>query len=332
MHEAEFWETEGDKIRCLLCPHRCLIAPGKSGICRVRTNRDGHLIADSYSEVISVSLDPIEKKPLFHFYPGSGVLSIGPRGCNFSCRYCQNWQVSQNSGGTLNISPERLVEEASAESAVGIAYTYTEPIVAFEFVRDTAKLARSRGLKNILVTNGYILEEPLNRLIEVTDAMNIDLKSMDQDFYRKICGGSLDPVLNTIRTVANSTVHLELTNLIITCYNDSEKQVGRLVDFVASVDPDIPVHFSGYHPAYRFNAPPTPLEILLRAKAIADRSLKYVYIGNRQTETGRDTFCPKCGNMLVSRAGYSGSIVGITPLGVCSQCGSNVDIEGPWNT
>jgi len=289
------------------------------------------LVADSYSEVISVAVDPIEKKPLYHFFPGETVLSIGPRGCNFSCSFCQNWQISQENGRTLHITPETLVGEALNAGCIGIAYTYTEPIVAFEFVRDTAKIARRQGLKNVLVSNGFVMPEPLAKLLEVIDAINIDLKSMDDEFYRQVCRGRLDPVLDTIRAVAKSSVHLEITNLLIPGYNDSDEQLQKIVDFVASIDERIPVHFSGYYPAYQFDAPPTPVETLARAHEIAKNKLNYIYAGNRPTSWGRDTHCPHCGNLLISRSMFASSSAGISPAGLCARCGESVDVEGPWN-
>ncbi|MCK5833464.1 AmmeMemoRadiSam system radical SAM enzyme [bacterium] len=331
MYKAKYWETEKENIRCMLCPHKCLIAEGKTGICRVRENIDGELIAKSYNEVISVSVDPIEKKPLYHFFPESDVLSIGPRGCNFSCSFCQNWHISQEDGKTLHITPEMIVSEALSESSVGIAYTYTEPIVAFEFVRDISQLARMRGLQNIMVTNGFINEEPLEELIDLIDAMNIDLKSMNDEFYRSICGGKLKPVLETIKRVAASDVHLEITNLLITGMNDSEEQIIKLVDFIASINPEIPVHFSSYHPAYKLDLAPTPNETLYRAFEIAKEKLRYIYIGNKITNYGRNTYCPECGNLLVSREGFCSQTVGITSAGKCQKCNRQVDIEGKWN-
>ncbi len=332
MREAEFWRSEdNNRVRCLLCPHECSIAEGKAGICRVRVNESGKLKTSAYGNVVSLSIDPIEKKPLYHFYPGSSILSTGPRGCNLSCQFCQNWNISQLDGPTSHVSPEKLVEYAVRERSIGIAFTYTEPIIAFEYIIDAGRIAHERGLVNVLVTNGYINPEPLSKLLSVIDAANIDLKSMDDDFYKKVCGATLSPVLETIRAVAKSDTHLEVTNLLIPGFNDSDILIDKLVDFIASVDRMIPLHFSAYYPAYRFTAPPTPVETLDRAFDIAKGKLVYVYGGNRRTAWGNDTRCPECGNVLVERDGYSTRVRGISADGLCEKCGRKVDIEGAWN-
>lgn len=328
---AKYWHLDGkNSVRCELCPHACLIPDGKGGICRVRRNEGGILVSDAFAEVISLSVDPVEKKPLYHFYPGSDILSTGPRGCNFSCGFCQNWEISQKDGLTYHAEPAQLVSLAEEYNSIGIAYTYTEPTIAFEFVLETGRLAKEAGLKNVLVTNGFIEPKPLMDLLDVVDALNIDLKSMDTEFYRKHCGGRLEPVLRTIELCKKQGAHVEITNLLIPNFNDSDGAIMALIDFVGSVDPLIPVHFSGYYPCFRFTAPPTPLDRLLRAYEIALEKLPYVYIGNRRTEIGSDTFCPKCRNRLVSRSGFSAKIVGIDDSGNCNNCGRLTDIIGQW--
>jgi pyruvate formate lyase activating enzyme len=331
MKKAEFWKAEGEKIRCLLCPHKCLIADGKAGICRVRVNDRGVLKTSAYGEVISISVDPIEKKPLYHYYPGSDILSTGPRGCNLSCKFCQNWTISQADGPISKVSPKKLVEYAVSENSVGIAFTYTEPIIAFEYILDAGKIAHESGLVNVLITNGFINPEPFDKLLEVVDAMNIDLKSMEDDFYRDICGARLEPVMDTIRAASKSNAHVEITNLLIPGYNDSDDAIEKFVDFIASVDPLIPVHFSAYYPCYQFDAPPTPVETLDRAYDIARERLNYIYGGNRRTTWGNDTRCPQCGNLLVQRTGYSTRIIGISKDGLCENCGRKVDLIGAWS-
>jgi pyruvate formate lyase activating enzyme len=328
---AKYWHSEGDNsVRCELCPHGCLIRNGKRGICRVRRNDGGVLISDAFAEVISLSVDPIEKKPLYHFYPGSDILSTGPRGCNFSCGFCQNWEISQKDGATNHIEPSQLVSLAEEHSSIGIAYTYTEPVIAFEFVIETGKIAKEAGLKNVLVTNGFIEQKPLIDLLDVVDALNVDLKSMNDEFYRNHCGGRLEPVLRTIELCKKQGTHIEITNLLIPSFNDSEGDIRALVDFIETIDPLIPVHFSGYYPCFHFTAPPTAIESLLRAFEIASAKLPYVYIGNRRTEFGTDTFCPQCGNRLVSRCGFSAKTVGIDNCGKCNNCGRSTDIVGSW--
>lgn len=329
--KAEYWHALKDKrVQCELCPHECNIAEGKGGICRVRYNKEGELFTSAYGNIISLSMDPIEKKPLYHFYPGSKILSTGPRGCNLRCGFCQNWNISQEDGVTNHIEPEDLVALALEHDSIGIAYTYTEPTIAYEFVMDTGRLAKERGLKNVLISNGFVNQKPLDDLLGVIDALNIDLKSMDDDFYREHCGGWLQPVLDTIRRCSEKGVLVEITNLVIPGFNDTEENIVALRDFVASVDPDIPVHFSGYYPCYKFSAPPTPESSLIRAYEIAKEKLSYVYIGNRVTDIGNNTDCPNCGNLIISRTGFSSKIYGVDSSGRCGKCGAYVNITGPW--
>jgi len=326
MAKAKYWEKlDGKKVKCTLCPHSCVIPEGGKGICNIRENIDGELIAAGYGRTTSLAMDPIEKKPLFHFKPGSLILSVAPNGCNLKCRWCQNWQISQEVVPTRFIDPKLLVDIAIRENSVGIAFTYTEPLIWFEYIIDVAKVGKPKGLSMVAVTNGYINPEPLNELLDYIDAMNIDLKAMDDEVYRKLIGGRLEPVLNTVRTSAKRIL-IEVTNLLIPGVNDSDDQIKRLVDFIADVDPKIPVHFSRYFPAWKFNAPPTPVKTLLRAREIASEKLEYVYLGNVYIPDAEDTFCPYCGNKLVSRSGFYAKKVGITEDGKCSKCGKDVDI------
>ena len=326
MVKAKYWEKlDGKKVKCTLCPHSCVIPEGGKGICNIRENIDGELIAAGYGRTTSLAMDPIEKKPLFHFKPGSLILSVAPNGCNLKCRWCQNWQISQEVVPTRFIDPKLLVDIAIRENSVGIAFTYTEPLIWFEYIIDVAKIGKPKGLSMVAVTNGYINPEPLDELLDYIDAMNIDLKAMDDEVYRKLIGGRLEPVLNTVRTSAKRIL-IEVTNLLIPGVNDSDDQIKRLVDFIADVDPKIPVHFSRYFPAWKFNAPPTPVKTLLRAREIASKKLEYVYLGNVYIPDAEDTFCPYCGNKLVSRSGFYAKTVGITEDGKCSKCGKDVDI------
>ena len=326
MVKAKYWEKlDGKKVKCTLCPHSCVIPEGGKGICNIRENIDGELIAAGYGRTTSLAMDPIEKKPLFHFKPGSLILSVAPNGCNLKCRWCQNWQISQEVVPTRFIDPKLLVDIAIRENSVGIAFTYTEPLIWFEYIIDVAKIGKPKGLSMVAVTNGYINPESLNELLDYIDAMNIDLKAMDDEVYRKLIGGRLEPVLNTVRTSAKRIL-IEVTNLLIPGVNDSDDQIKRLVDFIADVDPKIPVHFSRYFPAWEFNAPPTPVKTLLRAREIASEKLDYVYLGNVYIPDAEDTFCPYCGNKLVSRSGFYAKTVGITEDGKCSKCGKDVDI------
>jgi len=288
------------KVRCCLCPQNCLIYPGHVGVCFVRYNQDGHLIPLTYGRVSSVHLDPIEKKPLYFFHPGSTILSVGAIGCNLGCPICQNWQIAQPKDllkkgllprgdarqtvgcMTKPLSVARLVELAEqsvSKGNLGVAFTYNEPFIWFEYLLEAAKAIKAKGLKNVLVTNGYVNEEPLVEVLPYIDALNIDLKAFDEDFYRRI-GGHLKPVLRTIE-LANSDCHIEITNLLIPGLNTDKKQIADLVDWVAdTVGRETPLHFSRYFPARRCKEPPTTAEDLMAAKKIAARRLKSVTLGN----------------------------------------------------
>jgi len=324
--EAKYWKKlENGKVKCELCPHNCILAQGKEGICRIRKNIDGTLYATGYGETVTIGMDPIEKKPIFHLKPGSYILSVAPNGCNFRCQWCQNWHISQDKVPTRYISPDILVTIALRERSVGIAFTYTEPLIWFEYIMDVAKVGRTRGLKMVAVSNGYINPEPLEELLPYIDAFNIDLKSMNPDVYRRFIGGKLEPVLETIKRASQKTL-VEVTYLIIPTVNDSEEEIRKLVDFIAEVNPKIPLHLSRYYPAYKFDVPPTPPKTLLDAYKIAREVLPYVYIGNLPIAGTENTYCPECGNLLVERQGFSATMPGITPDGKCSKCGRPVDI------
>ncbi len=282
MHEALYYEKmPGKRVRCRLCPYECRIPPGGKGACGVRQNVDGILYSLIYGKTTSLALDPIEKKPLYHYHPGEQILSLGTRGCNLHCDFCQNWHISQEVDGPMeNVTSEEVVQRARLLRSFGIAYTYNEPFIWYEFVLDTAKLARQNGLKNVLVTNGFVNPHPLENMLPYIDAMNIDLKAFDEDFYAKVCKGRLKPVLDVIKISAKAC-HVELTNLIIPTLNDSEGSVRKMVDWIYSnLGPEVPLHLSRYFPCYKMDLPPTPIETLKRAERIAKEKLKYVYIGN----------------------------------------------------
>ncbi len=304
MIKAAWWHPQsGGRVVCELCPIACTLNSGQTGPCGTRANREGVMQPLHYGELVAAGMDPIEKKPLNHFHPGGSILSVAAPGCNLHCLFCQNAGISQ--GGRQRTSyntPKQVVEVALAQNSLGIAYTYSEPLVWFEFVRDTAREARAAGLKNVLVTNGFLNPEPLADILPLIDAANIDLKSMDDGFYRKICKAGLEPVLAAIRQFHAAGVHLELTNLLIPGHNDSDEQISRVVDFVAGLDVNIPLHFSAYRPAWKMDAPPTPRSTLLRALKLAREVLPWVYLGNIAGAEGRDTFCPDCGAALINRA------------------------------
>ncbi len=272
---------EEGKVRCLLCPNYCLLKKGETGRCAVRQNQNGRLYSLIYGETTSVALDPIEKKPLYHFHPGNSILSLGTKGCNLKCPWCQNWSISQDlSCPTEKMTPEEAVVRAKQLNSFGIAYTYNEPFIWYEFVYDTARLAHQEGLKNVLVTNGYVNQKPLEEIIGLIDAMNIDVKSMEESFYQKYCGGKLAPVLKSAELSAKRC-HIEITNLIIPTLNDKQRDFQKLTDWVAEkLGKDVPLHFSRFFPAYKIDIPPTPIETLKAAEAIAKKRLRFVYLGN----------------------------------------------------
>lgn len=327
LKEARFYIKKGDsKVQCLLCPMNCLLKEGRVGICRVRQNLEGVLYSTIYEEVAAVQMDPIEKKPLYHFYPGSQILSVGTRGCSFSCKFCQNWSLVEAKTHGQRVSAKELVQAASQQGSIGIAYTYNEPIIWYEFVYDSALLAREHGLKNVLVTNGFINPEPLEEIIPLIDAMNIDLKAMKESFYKELCKGKLAPVKETIKRAAGRCL-IEVTNLIIPGFNDRGEDIEELVDFVASISPDIPLHFSRFFPCHELQAPPTPQETLLKAYELARRKLRYVYLGNLNAEAGGDTFCPECNSLVISRRGYSTRLVGLAGKR-CTECNAEIAMWG----
>ncbi|MEW6606700.1 MAG: AmmeMemoRadiSam system radical SAM enzyme [bacterium] len=308
MKQALYYEKlENNKVKCLLCPKMCIMGQGKAGFCRVRINLEGTLYSKIYEECSAISMDPIEKKPLYHFYPGSEILSLGTVGCNFACDFCQNWHISQNiDAKTQKLNPHQAVILAKEEKSIGISYTYTEPFIWFEYVLETAKLAKEQGLTNVLVTNGSVNPEPLLELLPYIDALNIDIKSFEPKFYTKYSKGELSPVLNTAKLSREKGKLVEVTNLIIPTLNDNEEILQELVNWIANeLGDDTPTHFSKYYPQYKMTLPPTPVSTLKKAYEIAILKLKYVYLGNIWDIDTNTTFCPNCKKKLIIREGYS---------------------------
>jgi len=272
-------------------------------------------------------MDPIEKEPLYHFHPSSDILSIGTRGCNMKCPYCQNWHISQDlSAQTTYQPPEKIVQLALNKNSIGIAFTYSEPIIWIEYVLDVAKAAREKGLKNVMVTNGFINQEPLKDLLEYTDAMNIDLKSYSAETYKKVQKANLDDVKAAIEAVYESGCHLEITTLIVTGINDKMSELNKIVDYIASIDKNIPWHISRYYPGYNYNEPPTDLDFLLSVHENAVKKLNHVYCGNIPSNLGgSDTLCPSCGTVVVRRSGYHTEICSLEN-GSCGKCGFDINI------
>ncbi len=330
MKEVFFYEKSSDgRTFCKVCPRLCTIKPGRRGFCRVRENREGFLYAVNYGQCTSYAMDPIEKKPLYHFYPGSYILSLGTMGCNLHCGFCQNWEIAHGEPRSVYMSPGQAVKAALAGKSggggcVGLAYTYSEPFMWYEYVYDTAKLAKDEGLKNVLVTNGYVNEEPLKQIIPFIDAMNIDVKGFTERYYRDACAGRLTPVLRTVEA-ASRECHVEITTLLVPGLNDSPEEIKSLAEWLSGLGRDIPLHFSRYFPNYKFDLDPTPRETLLRARDIAREYLDYVYIGNAPELDGGKTFCPQCAAVVIERKGYRTRVAGLEGE-ACSGCGNKINV------
>ncbi len=321
-------------VQCELCPKMCLIKPGQSGECRVRINLDGVLRSVVYGFPCSVSpYDRVEKKPLFHFLPGTGILSIATVGCNLHCLNCQNWNISQTNpeeSTAAFLPPERLVQLAKRNRFLSIAYTYSDPIIFYEYTYDTAKLARKEGVRNVLVTAGYINPQPWKKLLEYVDATNIDLKFISDDLYRRICSGTLKPVQNALVLAKASGALVEVTNLVIPTLNDKSEQIRELARWIkANLGGDTPLHFSGFYPRYKMkHLPPTSLQKLEEAREIAiSEGLNYVYIGNVHSTKGENTYCPSCKSLLIERKVYT-ILQNRLKDGRCPEC--NTEIYGVW--
>ncbi|KAH3765867.1 AmmeMemoRadiSam system radical SAM enzyme [Pelomyxa schiedti] len=328
----------GNNVRCVLCPNNCLVAPGKCGICRARKNENGRLVSLVYGRPCSTHTDPIEKKPLLHFLPNSSAFSLGTLGCNLRCQHCQNYSISQptdiESSGVAFVPPEAIVEAAVRSGSKSIAYTYNEPTIFYEYVLDIAKLARARGLKNVMVTNGYINQEPLDELYPYIDAANVDLKAFTEDFYHNICGARLSSVCSTLERLRTKHPHvwIEIAYLVIPHHNDSPQEVESAAEWIANtLGNHTPLHLSRFFPKYKMKSVEiTPERTLTNAVAAAKKHLQYVYVGNIATADGERTYCHSCRAPLIDRQGYSVDLMrDWTPTGQCGRCGTK--IPGVWS-
>ncbi len=336
---AELQEPLGDgRVRCLACPRKCIIPPGMYGLCKTKLNVNGTLCEVNYSKVSSVAMDPIEKKPFFHFMPGSYAYSIGTVGCNLFCEHCQNWVISQSDPESFrylrDLPPEEAVREAVELGASSIAFTYNEPtIVSMEWVVDAARLAKDFGLATLSVTNGYWSEEARERLIPLIDAANVDVKAFSDDFYRKVTKAPfLKPVLDTVIALKRAGKHVEVTYLIIPTLNDGEEEIRAFARWIVQeVGDDTPVHFSRFYPHFRMkNLPPTPIETIKRAIRIArDEGVKFVYSGNVPGDPDENTYCPRCGTLLIRRFGFTIEKCNLSEDSKCPECGEPIPIVGP---
>lgn len=331
--QAAYYTSENGKIRCHLCPHHCLIKDGQTGICRVRRNVNGILQVETYGRLSAIHLDPIEKKPLYHFFPGSSILSIGSVGCNMKCKFCQNCDISQvGVGEYVNLEEytvDQLVHEAhSIKENIGIAFTYNEPSIFYEYMVDVAQAAHLLGLKNVMVTNGFIETEPLTNLLPFIDAYNVDLKSFNDVFYQKLTSSHLEPVKQTLTILRKAEKHFEITNLIIPGHNDSTEEFGQMINWIHDkLGRQSVLHLSKYFPRYQFTKPPTSDSVLEHFYAIASKKLDYVYVGNVGTHvSGHDTRCKKCGTKLIKRNGYQIDTSNLTREGTCAGCGDKATV------
>ena len=333
--EAMYWEAGGkDKVKCLLCPRQCLIPRNERGFCRARRNVEGRLYALTYGQPVALHVDPVEKKPLFHVYPGTKSFSIATAGCNLRCKFCQNWEISQLDPESVKVSfvsPREIIDGAREAGCKTIAFTYTEPAIFYEYMLDIAKLAKEEGIACVMHSSGFISEGPLRELAKYLTAANIDLKGFSEKFYSSFCEGSLDDVLRSLKVLKEEGVWLEITNLIIPTANDSKEDIRNLCVWIKeNLGADTPIHFSRFFPMYRLtDLSPTPLKTLLRAQKIAqDTGLLYVYVGNIPQNIGEDTICPVCSSLLVKRIGYKVLENNIIDR-KCKFCG--VIISGVWD-
>ncbi|MBI5681001.1 MAG: AmmeMemoRadiSam system radical SAM enzyme [Methanobacterium sp.] len=330
--EVMTYEKFHDALQCKVCQRKCVINKGNTGFCNMRKNIDNKLCALNYAAASSVAVDPIEKKPLFHFYPGSTVFSLGSVGCNFRCKHCQNWNISQanlNEISTREILPEEAIRLTKEYGCKSIAWTYNEPTMWFEYTYDSAKLAKKEGIATVYVTNGYMSEESFDLINPYLDAANIDLKGMSDKFYQELCQARLRPVLDNIKRFYDNKIHIEITNLIIPGYNDSKEDITALVKFmVDETGPEVPLHFTRFFPYYELiQLPPTPVKSLQRAYNIAkDAGMKYVYIGNVSVGGGENTLCPECGEILIERDGFEIIDDKFKKTRKCPKCNASINI------
>lgn len=334
--DALLWEPlGGGAVLCFLCAHRCTLAEGRAGLCGVRTNEGGRLRSLVRDRIVASHVDPIEKKPLFHFLPSSLSFSVAAEGCNFRCSYCQNWQISQHRRGTpvagTPADPRAVVRAAMEAGCRSVSFTYTEPTVFFELCRDVGVLAREAGLRNVFVTNGYLTPEAVREVGTFLDAANADLKFFRDGSYLRVCGARLAGVLEGIRALHEAGIWLEVTTLVVPGLNDSEEELTSMARWIAGLSPDIPWHLSRFHPDYKMEQPgPTPVQSLRRALEVGRaEGLRFVYVGNVPGERAESTFCPICGTMLVERVGFSAR-AHLDPGGRCGRCGAQ--IPGLWES
>ena len=336
--EARFSErVDEETVKCTICPRMCTVKPGKRGFCGTKENVEGNLVNLTYGLLSAIAVDPIEKKPLVHFYPGSRSLSISSVGCSFTCPWCQNYHIStaKPSEGVRRVLPEDVVDMAHRQDCTSISYTYNEPLINLDYVEDTSRLAKKKGVKNVLVTNGYVSIPSLKKVVDVIDAANVDWKAFSEEFYRKHCSADLQSVLDATIEMHKHGVHVEITFLIIPEANDGVDQASKMAKYmVDNMGPDVPLHLSRFYPQYKFShLPPTPVETLLKAREAAKKEgVHYVYVGNVPGEVYEDTVCPKCGNAVIRRIGYEITDWNLDSGKHCKKCGEVIPIVGERET
>lgn len=331
MREALFFREIGDgKVQCLLCPHLCTLSEGRAGKCGVRRNVNASLVTEIYGKLSAIHYDPIEKKPLYHFHPGNIILSIGSIGCNLSCSFCQNCNISQADVSGFpwlkDHSPDEIVQMAAGhDNNLGIAFTYNEPTISFEYMLEVSRLAKGMGLKTAMISNGFINADPLLDLLPFMDAFNIDLKAFREEFYKLHTGASLSPVLDTLMLLKEAGKHIEITNLIIPGLNDDPEVFSEMIDWISKeLGVYTVLHLSRYFPHHELSKDPTPVDTLKNLFALASKKLHHVYLGNVASYKGQQTRCAECGELLIDRAGYHTEVRSITPDTKCKKCGSHV--------
>jgi pyruvate formate lyase activating enzyme len=325
---AEHFNKINGKLECIVCPHYCKLGVGKTGICGVRRNTGEKIELITYNVLSGYSVDPVEKKPLYHFFPGHQILSIGSFGCNLKCDFCQNYHISQNVPKSIvsDVTIDTIINDAlRIRNNIGIAFTYNEPIIWIEYINDVAVAAKDRGLHTVVVSNGFVNSGALDEMIGFTDAFNIDLKAFNNNFYRNLTGAELEPVKSALKQIAVSGRHLEVTTLVIPGQNDDETEMKRQTEWMAAeLGPEVPFHLSRYHPTYKRESPSTTDDSLARLFNIASKSLKYVYLGNINSHTGQNTSCPVCGTIVTTRSGYTTKVINLGEKGECRNCGNQI--------
>jgi pyruvate formate lyase activating enzyme len=330
MHDAQFYKQLDDgRLKCTLCPRYCKLKSGQHGFCYVRKNVDGEMKSLVYGKPYAVNVDPIEKKPLYHFLPGTKIVSIGTAGCNMACKYCQNWDLSEakfNESRSIDLPPDRLVQMVQHYDSHSIAYTYNEPTIYAEYVMDTAEISRNMEIKNVMVTNGYITDEAMETVYENIDGANVDLKAFNDEFYQKLTLSKLKPVLECLKKLKKLNKWIEITTLVIPSYNDKEQEIKNMCEWILrELDSMVPVHFTAFHPDYKLiNAAPTTPSTLLKLRQLAlEIGLKYVYVGNINHSDGSNTDCHQCSSLLIKRSGYATKISNLEK-GKCTECGADI--------